>query len=233
MRYILNLRSQIFLRYIYKLHANLTDSRDSLLLPTHHFTPVYIQSPLTREEKASEEGPRIIRELKHPRGSDAGKERERERVALAGIADPQFTGPFFVPAVPGRDGWITRKLFRSERLVAFTLRRNVPHNSLACRFLFALALGPFRAIESNTFRRRKNIALSNARRDYNETTASLVLRSPPWCISRIVLHIVARVSCPGSTNTDRRWISCDRLSLGSRPRRARDARSFIIAHGIY
>lgn len=30
---------------------------------------------------------------------------------------------------PRADGWITRKLFRSGRLVAFTLRRNVPHNS--------------------------------------------------------------------------------------------------------
>lgn len=101
MRYMLNLNFSTM--YI---HVNLTDSRDSLLLPTRLFTPVYIQSFLARERKVSEEGPRIIRELKHPRGSDAGRKSEREKNSrFGGNCGSAIYRPFFRPGSP-RAGWM-------------------------------------------------------------------------------------------------------------------------------
>lgn len=89
-------------------------------------------------------------------------------VALPGIADPQFTG-LFSPGSPRADGWITRKLFRSGRLVAFTLRRNAPHNSRLSFFVRPAPrprspfTGPFRADRTPYVLPEENIALSNAR----------------------------------------------------------------------
>lgn len=63
------------------------------------------------------------------RGSDAGGESLWQKLRIRNLP------AFFRPGSPWADGWITRKLFRSGRLVAFTLRRNVPHNSRSSFFV--------------------------------------------------------------------------------------------------
>lgn len=137
----------------------------------------YIRGFHAQEEKTAKEGcpynPRIETSARIRRRQ---REKEREKDSrFGGNCGSAIYRPFFRPDGPRVDGWITRKLFRSERLVAFTLRRNVPHNSRLSFFVRARARSILRDRAQYVSPEEKHCSVKRASHDYSQTALSLSL----------------------------------------------------------
>lgn len=107
---------------------------------------------------------------------------------------------FFRPDGPQADGWITRKLFRSGRFVAFTLRRNAPQQLTLVVFVPSPCARGSRRERRSRSAHSVHFARSSAVRFARRKT--LLCQTPLRCTTNV--HTYGRTNRPTHERTDGR-----------------------------